>query len=97
MFTSLKMKEASSLPWRFWAFNITKVGKYTIKLQPIIGLKRASYLTDKQEFYQLIDYTDDVDLHEKLAEWEAFYDCHCSHSAHAGKTPYEVLKNKLSL
>ncbi|HHL3212767.1 TPA: integrase core domain-containing protein, partial [Providencia stuartii] len=52
-------------------------------------------LTDKQEFYQLIDYKDDVDLHEKLAEWEVFYNCHRPHSAHAGKTPYEVLKNKL--
>ncbi|MDY7854285.1 IS481 family transposase, partial [Proteus mirabilis] len=30
-------------------------------------------------------------------EWEVFYNCHRPHSAHAGKTPYEVLKNKLSL
>ncbi|MBI6260041.1 transposase, partial [Proteus mirabilis] len=44
-----------------------------------------------------IDYKDDVDLHEKLAEWKAFYNCHRPHSVHAGKTPYEVLKNKLSL
>jgi hypothetical protein len=53
-------------------------------------------LTAKQEFYQLIDYTNDVDLHEKLAEWEAFYiyNCHRPHSAHGGKTPYEVLKTK---
>ncbi len=50
-----------------------------------------------QEVYQYIDYKDDVDLHEKLAEWEAFYNCHRPHSAHAGKTPYEVLKNKLGL
>ncbi len=26
-----------------------------------------------QKVYQYIDYKDDVDLHEKLAEWEAFY------------------------
>lgn len=36
------------------------------------GKVERSHLTDKQEFYQLIDYSDDVDLHEKLAEWEAF-------------------------
>ena len=32
-----------------------------------------SHRTDKQEFYQLLTYTDDVDLHAKLAEWENFY------------------------
>lgn len=43
------------------------------------------------------NYTDDVDLYEKLAEWEAFYNCHRPHSAHGGKTPYEVLKTKLGI
>jgi hypothetical protein len=42
-----------------------------------------SHLTDKQEFYQLLDYKDDVDLHEKLEEWERFYSLHRPHSAHA--------------
>ncbi len=61
------------------------------------GKVEHSHLTDKQEFYQFIDYTDDVDLHEKLAEWEAFYNCHRPHSARGGKTPYEVLKTKLGI
>ncbi|QGP60881.1 Integrase core domain protein [Piscirickettsia salmonis] len=37
------------------------------------GKVERSHRTDKQEFYQLIDYNGDVDLHDKLAEWEAFY------------------------
>ncbi|EOG1984942.1 TPA: integrase core domain-containing protein [Proteus mirabilis] len=56
------------------------------------GKVKRSHLTDKQEFYPLIDYKDDVDLCEKLAEWEVFYNCHHPHLAHAGKTSYEVLK-----
>lgn len=61
------------------------------------GKVERAHLTDKQELYQKIDDKDNVDLHEKLAESEAFYNCHRPHSADAGKTPYEVLKNKLGL
>jgi hypothetical protein len=32
--------------------------------------------TDKVEFYQLLTYTDDVDLNEKLATWESYYILH---------------------
>ncbi|HBX61776.1 MAG TPA: hypothetical protein DEG63_01555, partial [Flavobacteriaceae bacterium] len=32
-----------------------------------------SHLTDKKEFYQLLNYTDDVDLNQKLEQWENFY------------------------
>mgnify|MGYP000087670962 CR=1 FL=1 len=58
------------------------------------GKVERSHRTDKQEFYQLIDYKDDVELRKKIAEREAFYNFHRPHSAHAGKTPYEVLKSK---
>lgn len=51
--------------------------------------------TDKMEFYQLLHYTDDVDLNAKLAEWEAFYNYARPHAAMNGKTPYERLKEKL--
>lgn len=37
------------------------------------GKVERSHKTDKMEFYQLLDYTDDVDLKAKLTEWEAFY------------------------
>lgn len=59
------------------------------------GKVERSHLTDKEEFYQLLTYTDDVDLNEKLREWESFYNYHRPHGAHKGRTPYEVLKEKM--
>jgi transposase InsO family protein len=59
------------------------------------GKVERSHLTDKEEFYQLLTYTDDVDLNAKLREWESFYNYHRPHSSHGGKTPYEVLKEKM--
>ena len=52
-------------------------------------------LTDKLEFYQLIDYKGDVDLAKKLRDWEAFYNFLRPHAALNGKTPYERLREKL--
>lgn len=60
------------------------------------GKVERSHRTDKQEFYQLLTYTDDVDLGEKLAEWERFYNYHRPHGAFAGKTPYEALRDRLA-
>ncbi len=54
----------------------------TLRLNGKVG---RSHLTDKH----------DVDLSAKLAEWERFYNLHRAHSAHSGKTPYEMLKSKL--
>jgi transposase InsO family protein len=59
------------------------------------GKVERSHRTDQQEFYQLLRYTDDVDLTQRLAEWEAFYNHHRPHGAFAGKTPYEVLRERL--
>ena len=42
------------------------------------------------------DYKDAVDLLEKQAEWEVFYNCHRCHSAHNGQTPYGILKITLN-
>ena len=36
------------------------------------------------------------DINKKLNEWEAFYNFHRPHGAFKGKTPYEVLKEKMS-
>ena len=52
-------------------------------------------LTDQQEFYQLLNYTNDVDLQIKLADWEAFYNYQRPHASLKGKTPYEILVEKL--
>ena len=54
------------------------------------GKVERSHRTDKQEFYQLLTYTGDVDLNAKLNEWENFYNYHRPHGAFHGKTPYEA-------
>jgi transposase InsO family protein len=50
---------------------------------------------DQQEFYQLLKYTDDVDLNKKLESWEQFYNFDRPHGAFDGKTPYETLRSLL--
>jgi len=59
------------------------------------GKVERSHRTDDIEFYQLLTYTDDVDLNKKLAQWEEFYNFHRPHSSLKGKTPYEILREKL--
>jgi len=60
------------------------------------GKVERSHRTDQQEFYQLLTYTDDVDLNIKLEAWERFYNFDRPHGAFAGKTPYEVLRSLLN-
>ena len=59
------------------------------------GKVERSHRSDSQEFYQLLTYKGDVDLEAKLAEWERFYNLARPHGAHAGKTPYEALRERL--
>lgn len=59
------------------------------------GKVERSHRTDKDEFYQLLTYTDDVDLNKKLEAWERFYNLSRPHGAFNGKTPYEALKTLL--
>jgi transposase InsO family protein len=59
------------------------------------GKVERSPRTDEQEFYQLLTYKDDVDLSIKLAEWESFYNLSRPHGAFDGRTPYEILREKL--
>jgi len=59
------------------------------------GKVERSHRTDQEEFYQLLTYTDDVDLNKKLATWENFYNLNRPHGAHNGKTPYEALRHML--
>lgn len=59
------------------------------------GKVERSHLTDKKEFYQLLSYTDDVDLNLKLEQWGNFYNFSRPHGSFNGKTPYEILKTKL--
>ena len=56
------------------------------------GKVERSHRTDQEEFYQLLSYTDDVDLNKKLNAWENFYNFNRPHGAFNGKTPYEAVK-----
>lgn len=60
------------------------------------GKVERSHRTDQEEFYQLLTYTDDVDLNKKLQAWENFYNFNRPHGAFDGKTPYEALKSTLT-
>ena len=59
------------------------------------GKVERSHGTDKQAVYQLLTYTGDVDLNEKLVEWENCYNYQRPHGAVQGKTPYEAFCEKL--
>lgn len=61
------------------------------------GKVERSHLIDDREFYQLLEYKDDVDLCEKLEIWEDHYNFHRPHGAHKGITPYESLRERLAL
>ena len=65
---------------------------YQIGSRRITWYLERSHRTDQEEFYQLLSYTDDVDLNEKLKLWEHFYYFNRPHGAFDGKTPFEALK-----
>ena len=56
------------------------------------GKVERSHRTDQEEFYQLLSYTDDVDLNKKLKAWENYYNFNRPHGVFNGRTPYEALK-----
>jgi transposase InsO family protein len=59
------------------------------------GKVERSHRTDQEEFYQLLTYTDDVDLNKKLKNWEEFYNYNRPHGEFEGKTTYEKLNTIL--
>lgn len=60
------------------------------------GKVERSHRTDQEEFYQLLTYTDDVDLNRKLEAWEEFYNYNRPHTGIGGITPYEKLRSILN-
>ena len=69
---------------------------YTKPASPQLnGKVERSHRTDQQGFYQLLTYTDVVDLHRRLAEWENFYNLSRPHGDFKGKAPYETLRERL--
>ena len=81
-------------------WHVADLGMEHVYIKPrtpqLNGKVERSHRTDKDEFYQLLTYRDDVDLEKKLAVWERFYNYDRPHGAHGGKTPYEALREKLS-
>jgi len=75
--------------------NAIEFVDYVIKKFPFRIHTIRSHRTDKDEFYQLLTYTGDVDLNKKLTEWENFYNFNRPHGAFHGKTPYEALSSML--
>jgi transposase InsO family protein len=54
-----------------------------------------SHCTEEVEFYQLLTYTDDIDLNKRLDEWEKYYNMSRPHGSLDGKTPFDILRSKL--
>lgn len=77
-------------------WHVEEQGMQHIYIKPrspqLNGKVERSHRTDQDEFYQLLTYTDDVDLNHKLAQWENFYNYHRPHTAFHGQTPYEAMK-----
>jgi len=80
-------------------WHVEELGIHHVYIKPrspnLNGKVERSHLTDELEFYQLLTYTGDVDLRAKLAVWEEFYNLQRPHTALGGRTPYEVLREKL--
>lgn len=80
-------------------WHIGDMGMQHVYIKPgaprLNGKVERSHLTDQREFYQVLDYKDDVDLRLKLRQWEDYYNFLRPHFAHAGSTPYEKLKRTM--
>lgn len=81
-------------------WHVEDLGMRHVYIKPrtprLNGKVERSHGTDKDEFYQMLEYKNDVDLGKKLKEWENFYNFQRPHFGLKGKTPYEVLKQKIS-
>jgi transposase InsO family protein len=75
------------------------LGMHHVSIRPaspnLNGTVERWHLTDQLEFYQLLDYTGDVGLRARLAVWDEFYNLQRPRAAPSGRTPHEVLREKL--
>jgi len=80
-------------------WHVEDLGMQHVYIKPrtpeLNGKVERSHRTDQTEFYQLLTFTDDVDLRSKLQAWENFYNYDRPHISHGGMTPYEVMKSLL--
>ena len=59
------------------------------------GKVECSHRTDQTELYQLLTYTDDVNLNATLKAWGNFYNSDRPHISLDAKTPFEVMMSLL--
>ena len=80
-------------------WHVADLGMRHVYIKPrtpqLNGKVERSHRTDQQEFYQLLSYKGDLDLEQRLSEWETFYNYDRPHAAFGGKTPYEALRERL--
>ena len=80
-------------------WHVEDAGMSHVYLKPrtpqLNGKVERSHRTDKDEFYQLLTYTDDVDLNRQVQAWEEYHNFHRPHFSHQGRTPYEVMRSLL--
>jgi transposase InsO family protein len=80
-------------------WHVADLGLEHVYIKPrtpqLNGKVERPHRTDKHELYQLLTYRYDVDLDEKLAVWERFYNYDRPPGAHRGNTLYEALREKL--
>ena len=81
-------------------WHVEDLGMQHVYIKPrtprLNGNVERSHKTEVTDFYQLLTYKDDQDLRAKLRIWEDFYNFQRPHAAHNGKTPFEVLRNRLA-
>jgi len=93
IFHSGRREISSDLSTRGWILPC--YCRYVIPYGTVAYSGEREHRSDQEEFYQLMNYVDDRDLNEKLIEWENFYNFHRPHGAFAGRTPYEILRERL--
>lgn len=80
-------------------WHVEDAGMTHVHVQPMTpqldGKVERSHRTDKDEFCQLLTYTDDVDLNRKVQAREEYYNFHRPHFSHHGRTPDEVMRSLL--
>ena len=97
---TIRTDNGHEFKWQFHWHLEKELGISHVYIKPrspnLNGKVERSHRTDKREFYQMLTYKGDVDLKDKLNEWEKFYNYVRPHGALNGKTPYEVLREKLT-
>ncbi len=96
---TIRTDNGHEFQWQFHWYVEKELGISHVYIRPrsphLNGKVERSHSTDKREFYQLLTYNGDIDLKNKLKDWENFYNYYRPHTALNGKTPYEMLRERL--